>query len=65
MTPDQMKVAEKHYREADRWIYNMSVAIRHPSPEEAGIINGWLHDLNYRLNDIQRTLPLERSDQER
>ena len=53
------------YYDVDRGIGNLSCVIRDPSPEQAGIINGWLHDLNDRLNDIQCKLPLGRSNQER
>jgi hypothetical protein len=62
---NSLKVAEKMYYDVDRGIGNLSCVIRYPSPEQAEIIDGWLHDLNDRLNDIQRTLPLERSKQER
>jgi len=60
-----MKIAEKAYRDASVRVFNLSVAIRDRSPQQAEIINGWLHDLNDRLDDIQRTLALERPNQER
>jgi hypothetical protein len=53
------------YYDLDRDIGNLSCVIRDSSAEQAGIINGWLHNLNDRLNGIRCKLPLERSNQER
>jgi hypothetical protein len=53
MTPDQMKVAEKHFREAGVWLFNLSLAIKDPSPEQIGTITGWLKELTGKLADIR------------
>ena len=58
MSADQIKVAGKMHEDVIRSIFNLGCVIRSPSETQAEIINGWLHDLNARLNDIQRTLPL-------
>jgi hypothetical protein len=29
MTPDEMRIAEKHYRDVSVWLFNLSVAIRY------------------------------------
>jgi len=40
MTPDEMRIAEEHYRDASVWLFNLSVAIRYPSSEQAEMMNG-------------------------
>ena len=53
MTPDQMKVGEKHYREAGLWLYNLSVAIRDPSPKQTEEMNHWLDELKEKIENIR------------
>ena len=52
MTPDQMKVAEqtldtaeKACYEASKWLLNLSLAIKNPSPQQAEIFRGRVTDL--------------------
>jgi hypothetical protein len=56
MTPDQIKVAEKAYRDASVWMFNLSVAIRDPSPGQAGMINEWLDELQEKIENIRSRL---------
>jgi hypothetical protein len=56
MTPDEMRVAEKAYRETSVWMFNLSVAIRDPSPGQAEITNGWLDELTEKIQDIRYKL---------
>ena len=39
MTADEVKVAEKAYRDVGIGLHNLSVAIRHPSEKQAEMIN--------------------------
>jgi len=39
MTADEVKVAEKAYRNASLWMFNLSVAIRDPSSKQAEMMN--------------------------
>jgi hypothetical protein len=52
MSPDQMKVAEqtldtaeKACYEASKWLLNLSLAIKNPSPQQAEIFRGRVTDL--------------------
>ena len=56
MTADEMKVAEKNYRDVSIWLFNLSVAIRDPSPGQAEIINGWLDELTEKIEGIRYKL---------
>ena len=56
MTPDEIKVAEKAYRETSVWMFNLSVAIRDPSPGQGGVINEWLDELQEKIENIRSRL---------
>jgi hypothetical protein len=56
MTPEEMKIAEKNFREAGVWLYNLCGVVRDPSDEQADIIDGWIDDLANRLLDIRSKL---------
>jgi hypothetical protein len=56
MTPDQIKVAEKAYRDASLWMFNLSVAIRGPSPKQAEMMNEWLDELTEKIENIRYKL---------
>jgi len=65
MTADQMKIAEKAYRDASVWLFNLSVSIRDPSPKQTEEMNHWLDELKEKIENIRVQAPLERSKQER
>jgi hypothetical protein len=56
MTPDEMRIAEKHCRDVSVWLFNLSVAIRDPSSEQAGIMNEWLDELKEKIEGIRYKL---------
>jgi hypothetical protein len=56
MSPDEMKVAEKNFREAGIWIGNAYSAIQDPSSKQADIIDEWIDDLANRLLGIRSKL---------
>jgi hypothetical protein len=52
MSPDQMEVAEKALEsaekavyEASKWLLNLSIAVKDPSPAQADILRGRIIDL--------------------
>jgi hypothetical protein len=53
MTANEMKVAEKNYRDASLWMFNLSVAIRDSSSEQAEIIDGGLNEVTEKIQGIQ------------
>jgi hypothetical protein len=53
MTPDEMRIAEKHYRDTSVWLFNLSVAIRYPSSEQAEMMNEWLDELKEKIENIR------------
>jgi hypothetical protein len=56
MAPNEMKIAEKHYRDARVWLFNLSVVIRHPSPEQAKVMNEWIDELIEKIEGIRYKL---------
>jgi hypothetical protein len=56
MAPDEMKVAEKNYRDASVWLFNLSVAIRYPSSEQAKMMNEWIDELTEKIEGIRYKL---------
>jgi hypothetical protein len=53
MTPDEMKIAEKHYRDASLWLFNLSVSIRDPSLKQTEEMNYWLDELKEKIENIR------------
>ena len=53
MTADQMKIAEKAYRDASVWLFNLSVSIRDPSPKQTEEMNHWLDELKEKIENIR------------
>ena len=53
MTADQMKIAEKEYRDASLWMFNLSVAIRYPSSEQVKMMNEWIDELTEKIKGIR------------
>jgi hypothetical protein len=56
MSPQEMQVAEKHYRDACIWIGNLHSAIRDPSAEQAAVIDCWIDALADQLLGIRSRL---------
>jgi hypothetical protein len=56
MTPDEMRIAEKHYRDVSVWLFNLSVAIRYPSSEQAKVMNEWIDELTEKIQGIRYKL---------
>jgi hypothetical protein len=56
MSADQMKVAGKMAEEVSRSVFNLSCVIRDPSEGQAKIIEGWLDDLNEKIQAIRSKL---------
>jgi hypothetical protein len=52
MTPDEMRIAEKHYRDVSVWLFNLSVSIRDPSPKQTQEMNHWLDELKEKIQNI-------------
>jgi hypothetical protein len=52
MTPDEMRIAEKHYRDVSVWLFNLSVSIRDPSPKQTEEMNHWLDELKEKIQNI-------------
>ena len=55
-TYPHLKIAEKAYRDASVWLFNLSVASRDPPPEQAEITNGRLDELTEKIRDIRYKL---------
>jgi hypothetical protein len=59
MSEDQMKVAEKTLEtsekavyEASKWLLNLSMSIRNPSPAQADILRGRVRDLKLEVQNM-------------
>jgi hypothetical protein len=62
MTADEMKVAEKALEtaekachEASKWLFNLSVAIRNPSPEQVEMFRGRVIELRDEVEHMRST----------
>jgi hypothetical protein len=60
MTPDEMKVAEKALEtaeksvyEASKWLFNLSVAVKDPSPAQVEIFRGRVIDLRDEVEKMR------------
>jgi hypothetical protein len=56
MTPDEIKVVEKYYRDVSTWLFNLSVAIRYPTTQRAEMMNEWLDVLTEKIQEIRYKL---------
>jgi len=60
MTPDEVKVAEKALEtaekavyEASKWLLNLSIAIKNPSPDQAEILRGRVTELRDEVEKMR------------